>query len=619
VFARFDKLKSVLRAPPSFTSTAALHVFAFALALGGCAKAKVSSSTYCAEDVGTTPIAGTTGTGKVFKLDPLVASGNPALSPGSSSLGNYTSTVTLRNLLGYGVLKGTYVDVVSDKCGEYYGAYSTSNSFNYEHGDERFAEVMNYHYGNQFREDLNASSALYPSGSFLMIANCDVDDNAYYSQGYDASGNLVDFVCMGRSTSYPTTTSFSEDGEVMMHELQHGTTGHAYSSSEDFNKFDYDEAGAINEAVSDFIGLIQGDTEVVSPFKNFEFSRWALGLLFDSSSMRGAARCPAWTADYPTCGNFSKTSTGFSESAKRVSFAYPDGLGWPYAGPASGATLASVFQSDTGFEEIHQTAPIITGALWEIYDALKSASDADTARRRMQRLVVETVKTLPHASAADPSPVTMPVFAAKLVAMAATATAGNFTAGERTTIANVLSARGLTSIPAVADGWATVGPNTVGGHAGLFWFETTAVSTANNRMHAGEKGALWFDIKNTDANTAAAPLIKVTSSDARVKFSGVSKNPGYVSDTVAYIRYGKINGTTIQTQMNNGAGTHTGIANDYFSASGGTLYGVNSQTALYVEIGSGIAAGTTFNFTLEITPANKTSAASTVVFPVTMQ
>jgi hypothetical protein len=590
----------------------------FALALGGCAKGTVSESSYCASAVGTSPIAGSTGNGKVFTLDPLVSSGNPSLSPGSGSLGNYTSTVTLKNLYGYGVLKGTYVDVVTDQCGESYGAYSTSNDFRYEHSDERFAEVMNYYYGDRYRSDLVSSSALYPSGSFLMIANCDVDDNAYYSQGYDENGNLVDYVCIGRSTSYPTTTSFSDDGEVMMHELQHGTTGHAYSTAEDFNKFDYDEAGAINEALSDFVGLMQGDSEVVSPFKNFEFGRWALGLLFDESAMRGAARCPVWTADYPTCANFNKSASGFSESAKRISFAYPDGLGWPYAGPASGASLASVWTTSGGFEEIHQAAPIITGAMWEIYDAIKSASDADTARHRMQLLLMETIKTLPKATAADPSPVTMPEFASKLVAMAATSTGGTFSSTERTTIASILSARGLTGVPAVADGWASRGTTVVAGHTGVFFYETSAVGTANNRMNAGEKGMVWFDVKNSDANTAAAPLIKVTIDDSRIKFSGASKNPGYVSDTVAFVRYGKINGSNIVTQMNNGGGS-TGITNSYFNAGNGKLYGVNIQTALYIEIASGTPVGTPFKFTLQVTPANMTSTPSTIDFPVELQ
>lgn len=607
----------------SISSLRAIGAFAASVALASCApKTGVKSTTglaaYCPSSVGTSAIAGSTGSGKVFKLDPLVASGNASLSPGSSTLGNFTSTVSLTNLLGYGTLKGTYVDVVSDACGESYGAYSTTNDFRYDHGDGRFAEVMNYHYGNQFRADLSASSALYPSGSFLMIANCDVDDNAFYSQGTDSSGALVDFVCMGRSTKYPSTTSFSEDGEVMMHELQHGTTGHAYSAVSDFNVFDYDEAGAINEGLSDFVGLMQGDAEVVSPFKNFEFSRWALGLLFDESAMRGAAKCPVWTADYPTCSNFSKSpGSGFSEAAKRISFAYPDGLGWPYAGPASGSTLRSVWTTNLGFEEIHQTAPIVTGAMWEIYQALVSSSaDATTARRRAQRLLMETIKTLPQASASDPSPVTMPVLATKLNAMAATATAGSFSGAEQTAIANVLSARGLTGLSSVGTGWASVGNITVAGHAGIFFNETLASGPANNRMHAGEKGMIWFDVANSNANTAAAPLLKVTSSDSRIKFSDASKNPGYVSPTVSFIRYGKINGSSIVTAMNNGASTHTGITNSYFN--GTNLYGVNSQTALYIEIGSTVAAGTTFNFTVEVKAANGTGT-ETLTFPVTMQ
>jgi len=230
---------------------------------------------------------------------------------------------------------------------------------------------------------------------------------------------------------------------------------------------------------------------------------------------------------------------------------------------------------------------------------------------------METIKTLPKASAADPSPVTMPVVAAKLVLMAASTTAGTFSGAEQTLIANALSARGLTAIPTVADGWASVGPSGVAGHPGLFFYETTPVGPANNRMHAGEKGMIWFDISNSSANTAAAPLIKVTSSDSRIKFSGLTKNPGYQSDTVAFVRYGKINGSGIVTKMNDGAGAHTGITNSYFN--GSNLYGVNSETALYVEIAAGTAVGTTFNFNLEITPANKASSASTVTFPVTLQ
>src|SRR5690606_14740706 len=134
-----------------------------------------------------------------------------------------------------------------------------------------------------------------------------------------------------------------------------------------------------------------------------------------------AAKCPVWTADYPTCSNFSKTSTGFSAANQRVSFAYPDGLGWPYARPSSGANLGSVWyfdfdNNDIGshrvyFEEIHQTAPIITGALYDAYVGMKAGGafgNAQDARRAMLKLLMETIKVLPKASAADPSPVTMP-------------------------------------------------------------------------------------------------------------------------------------------------------------------------------------------------------------------
>jgi len=330
-----------------------------------------------------------------------------------------------------------------------YGARSDTNNFSYAHSDERFNEVMTYHHGNVFRSELSASSALYPTGSFLMIANCDVNDNAYYSMGINSSGVLIPYVCMGKSTAFPTTTTFSDDSEVIVHELQHGVTGAAYSVIEDFNKFDYDEAGTMNEAISDFVALMQADAEIVAPFKNTDFSRWALGQFFGASYLRGAAKCPIWTPDYPTCANFSKTSTGFSASATRVSFAYPDGLGWPYAGPAASATLKLVTNGDathsdysSGFEEIHQAAPVFTGALFDVFLAIKASSgDGPGTKRRLLRLLMETIKGLPKYSTANPSPVTMPGFATNMLAIAAGVTAGAFTRREQTAMATALAAR----------------------------------------------------------------------------------------------------------------------------------------------------------------------------------
>ncbi len=593
--------------------------------LFACAKNTVSDSacgsgSYCECGTPTATVAGTTGTGKIFKLDPMVDSGNSVLSPGSSTVGNFTSTTTLTNLTGLGVLKGSYVDVVTDKCVQNYGARSATNSFSYSHSDERFNEVQAYYHGNNFRSELSASGALYPSSTFLMIANCDVTDNAYYTIGQDNSGAIIPYVCLGKSSNYSATTTFSDDSAVIVHEMQHGVTGAAYSTTEDFNKLSYDEAGAMNEAISDFVGLMQADPEIVSPFKNTDFSRWALGQFFTSGTLlRGAAKCPIWSPDYPACASFSKTSTGFSAAARRVSFAYPDGLGWPYAGPAASATLKDVWTTSSGFEEIHQSAPVFTGALFDVFLALKtSTGDGPGTKRRLLRLVMETIKGLPKYSTSNPSPVTMPKFAADMNTLAGAGTAGTFSGPEQTLIANALAARGLTGIPLVADGWASVGAGTVAA-PGVFFYESLAVGVADNRLKAGEKGAIWFDISNSSANTAAAPLIKVTSSDARVKFSGATQNPGYISNTVAFTRYSKINGSNIVGVMNNGtAAQNTGMTVRYFGNSS-TLTGVNIDTALYIEIAAGTPSGTVVNFTVVVDPVNKTSTASTLTFPVTLQ
>jgi hypothetical protein len=555
----------------------------------------------------------------------MVSSGNVSLSPGSSNLDSYATNATLTNLQGYGVLKGSFVYVVTDRCpaanGEpEYGAFSASNDFRYAHSDERFAETMNYHYGTQLRSELDAAGALYPTASFQMIANCDLEDNAYYHQKI-VGGTLVDYICMGRPSSY-TTTDFSDDAGVVVHELQHGTTGNAYSTVEDFNKLDYDEAGAINEAVSDFVALMQAEPDVASPFNAFDFSRWALGQFFGSSLMRGAAKCPVWTPDYPTCGSFNKTSAGFSANSRRVSFAYPDGLGWPYAGFASTATLKTVWNSTSGFEEIHQTAPIITGALYDAYIALKASyGDATTARRKLLKLLIETIKILPKASASDPSPVTMPKFATDLLATMNGTLTATFTVGAKTAITTAMSARGLTGIPTVADGWASAGSNSGEvNHPGVFFYETTAVGVRNYRMRAGEKGAVWFDLVNSDNDSVAAPLLKVviTGAGGKVRFSSASLNPGYVNSTTAFVRYGKINGTSYVSAVNDsGVGANnTGMTTGYFG--GTSLYGVNTDTALYVEADS-TASGQAFTFNVEVTSANQVTTPSSAIFSVTVQ
>jgi hypothetical protein len=586
--------------------------------------ASASSAAYCGSAIPSSPVAGSTGNATIFDIDPMHASGNASLSPGTANLEPYTSSATLTNLAGYGNLRGSYVYVVTDRCpasnGEPdYGSYSASNDFRYPHSDDRFAETMNYHYGNLYRSELDAAGALYPTPTFQMIANCDVEDNAYYSQKIVGS-TLVDFVCIGSPTGY-ATTDFSDDSEVFVHELQHATTGNAYSTLEDFNKLNYDEAGAINEGVSDFTALMQAEPDIMAPFKPFEFSRWALGQFFGESLARGAAKCPVWTADYPACAGFNKAAAGFSASAKRISFAYPDGLGWPYAGPTLGSTLKTVFTNSGGFEEIHQTAPIITGALYDAYVAVKAVyGDATTARRKMLKLLMETVKVLPKASGTDPSPVTMPVFATTLLATMNGSLSATFSAGAKTAITTAMSDRGLTGIPAVADGWAGVGTGSTQ-HAGIFFYETTAVGVANSRMHAGESGAVWFDVSNSSANTAAAPLLKVTISDmtGKVTFSSNrSLNPGYVNSRVAYVRYGKINGSTVVAALNNGTALqNSGMTTSYFA--GSSLLGINIDTALYVNVASNASVGFAFNFVVEATPANLTSAASTATFPVTVQ
>lgn len=590
-----------------------------------------NNAAYCQPNFPTSPVTENSGLGNVFEVDPMVASGNTALSPASATFGNFSTGVTLPRLLGYGTLRGNYVKVITDRCSTdteatTYGAFSTANDFQYPHGDERFAEVMNYYHGDRFRSELAAASSLYPPAAFFLIANCDVRNNAYYSPPW---GNQPPFVCMGYSSTFKSTTNFSDDSEVITHEMQHGVTGYAYSQSEDFNKLEYDEAGAINEGISDFVALMQADPGVSLPFFNHQFSRWALGQFFGVELMRGAAKCPVWTADYPVCSSYSAGMSGFSANAKRVSFSYPDGLGWPYAGPGKHVSLRSVWRTSSGFEEIHQTAPIITGALFDVYEGLVPSSLSRTdAKRRMIRFLMETVKALPK-GAIDVSPVTMPLLAKSLVSVANSGTAGPLSLAEKTMMEAKFSARGLLNMPTIANGWAEKGPavpnipNTPANEvSGIFFYETKL--SVNHRVQAGDNGAIWFNIRNNDANTAAAPRLRVTISNPLVRFSAASLNPGFQSPTEAYVRYGKINGTQIVAKMNDSADPilNTGMDNTYLSPlvnAEGIPLGLNIETALYIEVDPSITAGTVVNFTVEIESANEPLSTSTVIFPVKIQ
>ncbi|HEX8767705.1 MAG TPA: hypothetical protein VF714_05000, partial [Jatrophihabitans sp.] len=91
-----------------------------------------------------------TGTGSVFKVNPVQSSGNQNLVDDNDSAtavpASEYATVQLRNLDGSGYLSGKYVNVQSATGTP---AYSATNTFLYDRHADQFEQVMAYFWVNQ--------------------------------------------------------------------------------------------------------------------------------------------------------------------------------------------------------------------------------------------------------------------------------------------------------------------------------------------------------------------------------------------------------------------------------------------------------------------------------------
>ncbi len=595
--------------------------FSYLLSLIFCVGCGVQTATsskslapYCAVSVPSTPITGTTGTGLIFNVDPMVATGNASVAPGDPSLSTAVQTATLQNLYGYGTLYGAYMDVVNELCGQGYGAQSTTNNFQYTYGDERFPEVMSYYYGDLFRDELDANGVLYSSPApMVLIANCDERDNAYYTQGVDSStGNTVDFVCVGTGSAY-STANFADDASVVIHELQHGITQHAYSATIDFNQLSYDDAGVVNEAVSDFAGMMFLEPMTGAPFDATRFSRWALDLFFSPTAVRGGKKCPEYDSAYGAgCTSFSKTAAGFSSDNNHISYAFPDGLGWPYGQTVSGPNyVRTTWINNDSFEEIHQGAPVVAGTLYDLYLELRAnGKTAAQSRGALMKILTEALKQLPIPSGTNVSPITIQGFFTEIATQINAST--DLNAGDKTDLLAALTTRGVRSPATVAAAWASVGTGTAD-TAGVRFIDTTPTSgTRNYKFNVGDSGVMWFDLSNSDADTAASVLLDVTILDPGIEFSGLSKNYGYLSTTHAQIRYAKVNGTSIVDAFDSTSSpAHPlpSVGNSYF----GTNYNYDSYstTGLWVKVKTNATPGSNVRFQVVSTPSNGPAVTNT--------
>jgi hypothetical protein len=610
----------------------ALLVLFAACALGGCKPKAKDEPAACA--VSSTDGAGSDGAARIFDPDPLSSSGNPGVSPTSLSLDNYRVPVTLANLTGHGVLEGKYVRSLNEKsCGvEGYGAFDEKNQFSYSHADQRFQEAMAYSFGDRYRAYLDSLGYLHPIDAVSIWAICDVADNAFYSPTARAA-------CLGYSTDTPGAY-YADDGVVTVHELQHATTGSLYSVDDpslDLNPLWVGEGGALNEGVSDFMGLLFTESLVAPGIDRKVFGRWALKL-FDAHSdgSRGAHRCPAYDSDYPRCANY----PGFSAQDNTVSYVYPDGLGWSYGLNRSGPQYArQTFLNSLHPEEIHNAGVLIQGALWDVYEAVSAANgDAEVSRAKVASLVMESLRALPKPTASELAPVTFISFADALVQRSSLAALG-FSASERQAVRDALALRGLQPSGAqlVPANWAEVGPGAQGNGLKILdnpgklidWtmrmfgtyrdpgFIPQSTSTGlNGALDPGEVVVVWFDLRNVSAITAGSVQVSVTIPDADKDAIEIHPNLNIGIQTLqtAQTVYAKVNGTQIRDWLTTVDGAHASYVvptdNTFFLTQ--PYYDQIWWTGIWLRVKPG-TSGRTVHFEVQAKPSN--GAAATLTFP----
>ncbi|OFZ19904.1 MAG: hypothetical protein A2X94_14710 [Bdellovibrionales bacterium GWB1_55_8] len=560
-------------------------------------------------------VGGSSGAADVFVPDPMIGAGRPDLAPGSLKMDEYRSRVELSNLGGRGVLEGQYVDVRDElNCKGGFSAFSEKNAFTYAHSDFRFQGAMAYYYGDRYRALLDGAGYLQPLAPVKIVAQCAADNNAYYVRYPGSGGEMTGEVCLGNST-YNRGTSYADDAAVIVHELQHATTVDTYSLRESLNQFWYDEGGALNEGISDFMALMFLAPDVPSSFDQKVFSRWALGtFLPGQKGSRGAHRCAGYDAAYPNCANFPY----FSAKSNAVSYVYPDGLGWPHAKNYPGpGYLRSVFLSFRGQEEIHTNGIPISGALWDIYEALAEVHGPSEARTLMTRAVHQALSELPKPTLANRAPVTFRGFA---MALLAAASRTGFSTGDLERAEEQLVARGLYGVPTLAAGWGAVGTGDARS-PGMKIFDhptelkiwlakmgsdpkqvTQTNASLNGMLSGAEVAALWFDIENRAELTAGSVYLRVRSMNPAVMFLDSRTNSGAISDSEAHIVYSKINGTGIvQALFSPDSAFHVPTANSYFRTN--PFFDAGFTTALWVRVTADAPAETVV-FRVEALPAN---------------
>jgi hypothetical protein len=193
------------------------------------------------------PAGGATGTGAVFKVNPVQSSGDQSLTDQKDAAdavpATEYATVQLRNLDGSGYLRGTWVNVRAETGDP---AYSPTGSFVYDRSDDRFEQVMAYFWTNQAQEYLRTLGF----GSTLPAVNAESQDVRTNQWGQDNSfsWDRHDIIRLGKGG-----VDDAEDAEVIVHEY-----GHAVHDAQVAGFGSSLEAGSIGEGFGDYLAVTVG-------------------------------------------------------------------------------------------------------------------------------------------------------------------------------------------------------------------------------------------------------------------------------------------------------------------------------------------------------------------------
>ncbi len=222
---------------------------------------------------------GSTGTGRIFMVNPVQSSGNQNLTDDKDSAtsvpaSEYTDA-QLRNLDGSGYLVGKWVTIKSSTGAP---AFSTTNTYLYNRHDDQFEQVMAYFWINQAEEylqKLGFGSTLPPilKRSYPVLINQYGADNSFED---DAKGRIR----YGKGG-----VDDAEDAEVIIHEY-----GHAVHADQVAGYGTSLDAGSIGEAFGDYLGVTVG----LAADKQYGWPRKAeepCPMDWDSTSYTSAPHC----------------------------------------------------------------------------------------------------------------------------------------------------------------------------------------------------------------------------------------------------------------------------------------------------------------------------------------